>query len=70
MMQVSKKVPFDDPNVLNLVRAVYVLSNVIIAGIYLYIQTQINKKKGMAPHARLLHAPPWTALTSDPSPQT
>jgi hypothetical protein len=46
MMQASKKVPFDDPNVLNGVRAVYVLSNVIIASIYFYIQLQINKKKG------------------------
>jgi len=46
MMQVSKKVPFDDPNILNLVRAVYVLSNVVIVGIYLYVQVQINKKKG------------------------
>ena len=46
MMQVSKKVPFDDPNVLNGVRAVYVFSNVVIVGIYLYIQAQINKKKG------------------------
>ena len=46
MMQVSKKVPFDDPNTLNLVRGLYILSNVIIAGLYLYVQMQINKKKG------------------------
>jgi hypothetical protein len=45
-MQISKKVPFDDPNVLNGVRALYVLSNLIIAGIYLYVQAQINKKNG------------------------
>ena len=45
-MQISKKVPFDDPNVLNGVRALYVLSNIIIAGIYLYVQQQINKKNG------------------------
>ncbi|KAF2714980.1 inorganic phosphate transport PHO88 [Pleomassaria siparia CBS 279.74] len=46
-MQISKKVPFEDPNVLNGVRALYVLSNVIIAGIYFYVQTQINKKNDM-----------------------
>jgi len=46
MMQVSKKVPFEDPNVLMGVRALYVVSNLIIAGIYLYVQAQINKKKG------------------------
>jgi hypothetical protein len=45
-MQISKKVPFDDPNVLNGVRALYVISNIIIAGIYFYVQQQINKKNG------------------------
>jgi hypothetical protein len=45
-MQISKKVPFDDPNVLNGVRALYILSNIIIAGIYFYVQQQINKKNG------------------------
>ncbi|KAI9742383.1 MAG: hypothetical protein M1818_003916 [Claussenomyces sp. TS43310] len=47
MMQVSKKVPFDDPNVLNIVRLCYVASNLIIAGVYFYCQMQINKKKDM-----------------------
>ena len=46
MMQASKKVPFDDPNVLNGVRALYVLSNLIIFGIYVYVGMQIDKKKG------------------------
>lgn len=45
-MQVSKKIPFEDPMVLNLVRALYVVSNLIIAGVYFYVQAQINKKKG------------------------
>lgn len=45
-MQVSKRIPFDDPDVLNIVRALYIGSNVIIAGIYVYVQFQINKKKG------------------------
>ncbi|KAH9885917.1 inorganic phosphate transport PHO88 [Xylariomycetidae sp. FL2044] len=47
MMQVSKRVPFEDPNVLNLVRALYIASNLIIAGIYVYVQYQINKKKDL-----------------------
>lgn len=45
-MQVSKKVPFEEPNVLMGVRALYIVSNLVIAGIYLYVQAQINKKKG------------------------
>ncbi|KAI1374789.1 inorganic phosphate transport PHO88 [Hypoxylon crocopeplum] len=47
MMQVSKRIPFEDPDVLNLVRALYIASNVIIAGIYVYVQLQINKKKDL-----------------------
>ncbi|KAL1608897.1 phosphate transporter (Pho88) [Nothophoma quercina] len=46
-MQISKKVPFDDPNVLNGVRALYIVSNIIIAAIYFYVQLQINKKNDM-----------------------
>ena len=45
-MQISKKIPFDDPNVLNGVRALYVVSNIIIAAIYFNVQMQINKKNG------------------------
>jgi hypothetical protein len=48
-MQASKKIPFEDPTTLNLVRAGYVLSNIIIAGIYLYMQQKINAKKGIYP---------------------
>lgn len=47
MMQLAKKVPFEDPQVLMLVRGMYILSNVIILGIYLYTQAKINGKKGM-----------------------
>lgn len=47
MMQLSKKIPFDDPEVLLVVRALYILSNVIIVGIYFYVQTKVNKKKDM-----------------------
>jgi hypothetical protein len=48
MMQVAKRVPFEDPNVLNACRGLYLLSNLIIMGIYLYIKTKIDAKKGMS----------------------
>lgn len=54
MMQVSKKIPFDDPNVLNGVRALYIVSNLIIAGVYFYVKMQIDKKRGNKP------PPPYT----------
>lgn len=47
MMQVSKKIPFDDPQVLMGVRILYVVSNIFIFALYFYVQTQINKKKGV-----------------------
>ena len=47
MMQASKKIPFEDPNVLMGVRALYVVSNLIIVGIYVYVGMQIDKKKGV-----------------------
>lgn len=46
-MQVAKKIPFDDPFVLNACRAAYAISNLLILGIYLYIKSVIDKKKGM-----------------------
>ncbi|KLU93201.1 inorganic phosphate transporter PHO88 [Magnaporthiopsis poae ATCC 64411] len=47
MIQVAKKIPFEDPNVLNMARAGYALSNLIILGISLYIMSCINKKKDL-----------------------
>jgi hypothetical protein len=49
MMQVSKKVPFDDPNVLLGVRILYVVSNLIIFGLYYYCSLKIAQKKGSEP---------------------
>lgn len=46
MMQVSKKIPFEDPTVLFGVRTMYIASNVLIAMLYFYVHTQINAKKG------------------------
>jgi len=47
MMQASKKIPFENEMVLNGVRGLYILSNVIIVGVYLYCKMQIDKKKDM-----------------------
>lgn len=62
MMQVSKKIPFDDPQVLMLVRGGYVLSNLIIMGIYAYVHWQINKKKGTYLHPLLCYEMPSSIL--------
>lgn len=64
-MQISKKIPFDDPNVLNGVRALYIVSNIIIAGIYFYVQQQINKKNGMSTYSP--PPPAFRILPSNPS---
>jgi len=55
MMQVSKKVPFEDPNVLNGVRALYIVSNLVIIGIYLYTKMQIDKKRGTSAFTNPTH---------------
>ncbi|KAH6613261.1 inorganic phosphate transporter Pho88 [Chaetomium tenue] len=47
MMQVAKRIPFEDPNVLNICRAIYIASNLIILGINMYIKITIDKKKDM-----------------------
>jgi len=47
MMQASKKIPFDNPLVLLGVRTLYVATNILIVGLYLYVQMQINKKKDL-----------------------
>jgi hypothetical protein len=62
MMQASKKVPFEDPTVLNGVRALYVVSNLIIVGIYVYVKMQVDKKKGMSTYN--IRASPSVSLAS------
>ncbi|CCU82503.1 inorganic P transporter [Blumeria hordei DH14] len=47
MMQVSKKIPMEDPNVLNMIRVGYVISNLIIISIYAYVHFRISKKKDL-----------------------
>jgi len=60
-MQASKKIPFDDPTVLMGVRGLYIVSNLLIAGIYLYVGQMINKKKGTA--GQRMHSAWRVALT-------
>lgn len=45
-MQLAKKIPFEDPNVLNACRAAYAISNLLILGIYLYVKSVIDGNKG------------------------
>jgi hypothetical protein len=46
MMQVSKKIDFNDPTILVAVRAAYLISNAIIFAVYFYCGMVIDKKKG------------------------
>lgn len=46
MIPIGKKIDFANPNVLNACRAAYVGSNILIALLYVYVQSVINKKKG------------------------
>lgn len=46
MMQVSKRIPFEDPQVLLGVRILYVVSNLLIFGFYYYIGMKIKSKRG------------------------
>lgn len=60
MMQLAKKIPFENPEILMMVRGLYVLSNLIILSIYLFTQKKINTKKGTRPSSlslRLLQNP-------------
>lgn len=63
MMQLAKKIPFDDPDVLLMVRGLYILSNVLILGLYLYTQAQVNKKKGTFATAIASRAQPYILTT-------
>ncbi|CAG8974175.1 hypothetical protein HYALB_00011783 [Hymenoscyphus albidus] len=64
MMQVSKRIPLDDPDTLNMVRAGYLLSNVIIISVYLYTHYLINKKKDMTTLKYV--EPPQMGSTDEP----
>jgi len=63
LMQVAKRIPFDDPNVLNMVRAGYILSNVIIVSIYYYIGITIKRKNDLT---TLKYTEPAPPMSQDP----
>ncbi|KAI5800147.1 inorganic phosphate transporter Pho88 [Peziza echinospora] len=60
MMQVAKRIPFDDPNVLNMVRFGYILSNLIIVAVYYYVGLQIRKKNDLTTLKYTEPAPPMS----------
>ncbi|KAI1001834.1 hypothetical protein K3495_g6371 [Podosphaera aphanis] len=47
MMQVSKRIPMEDPQTVNLIRAGYIISNLIIISVYAFVHFRINKKKDL-----------------------
>ncbi|KAJ5981532.1 hypothetical protein N7499_001461 [Penicillium canescens] len=68
MMQLAKKVPFEDPQVLMLVRGCYILSNVLILALHLWTQLKINQKKDMTTLKYVEPAP--MGSTEEPKPVT
>jgi len=43
-MQVARRIPFDDPEVLNYVRVGYIASQVVILGAYFYVSQKVKQK--------------------------
>jgi len=43
-MQVARKIPFDDPVVLNYVRGGYIVTQIISIAVFLYISRKIKQK--------------------------
>lgn len=39
---VARKIPFDEPDVLNYVRIAYVVSQIIVLGVYYYVSTAVR----------------------------
>lgn len=62
VMQVARKVPFDDPEVLNYVRLGYVVSQALILGSYYYTSMKIRKKNDQTV---LKYVEPANPMTKD-----
>jgi len=48
-MQLGKRIDWEDKDVLNRIRLLYLLSNVIVFAVYAYVYVQVLKKNGMPP---------------------
>ncbi|OBZ72342.1 Inorganic phosphate transport protein PHO88 [Grifola frondosa] len=46
-MQVARKIPFDDPQILTYVRIGYVVSQVVVLGVYYYVAMKIKQKNDL-----------------------
>jgi len=66
MMQVSKRIPFEDPTWLNGIRGMYILSNILIVGIYLLVAKKIKTKNDHTMLKYLEPAPPMSGEGSKP----
>jgi len=62
-MQLARKIPFDDPEVLNYVRIAYVTAQVTVLGIYYYISYTIKRKNDQTV---LKYVEPPSAFSQEP----
>ncbi|KAF7966734.1 hypothetical protein HWV62_37257 [Athelia sp. TMB] len=63
VMQLAKKVPMDDPEVLNYVRIGYVCSQAIVLGVYYYISYKIKQQNDQTV---LKYVEPASPMTQEP----
>jgi len=63
LMQVARKVPLDDPEVLNYVRIGYVTAQVIILSVYYYISMTVKQKNDQTV---LKYVEPQSPMSSEP----
>jgi len=65
VMQVARKMPLDDPEVLNYVRIGYITAQAIILGVYYYISMTIKQKNDQTV---LKYVEPPSPMSSEPGP--
>ena len=53
-MQLSKRLDWEDKQLLTNIRLLYLASNIIVFSLFAYIYTQIQKKQGNSPNNLLL----------------